>query len=208
MRAVAIIPARAGSTRIPGKNLKSFHGRPILCYAIETALQSGLFSAGVYVSTEDPATAHVAWAAGAKVHPRQKALAENDVGTQQVMQVALRELYPGPFGLPDHPRPPIACCIYATTPLMSREDLMRGYQMLRSSLSVAYAYSVGPDGKDAGQFYWGLTEAFIDGRELDEGNLTAHLPIAKERVCDINTMDDWIRAERMYANLYLKDGPT
>ena len=40
---IAIIPARGGSKRIPKKNIKEFCGRPIICYAIEAALQSELF---------------------------------------------------------------------------------------------------------------------------------------------------------------------
>ena len=43
MKTVAIIPARGGSKRIPGKNIKDFLGKPIIAYVIETALKSGIF---------------------------------------------------------------------------------------------------------------------------------------------------------------------
>ena len=195
MTRVALIPARGGSRRIPGKNIREFHGRPILAYSIETALQSGLFPHGVWVSTEDPAIARVAWQFGAKLHPRAKALAENDVGTQQVAAAALAELYPG-----EATRPAVACVIYATSPLMCVEDLKRGLEALAEG-PTPYAYSVGPDGKDAGQFYWGLTSAFLAGVPLDHPR-AKHVRLAPERTCDINTLDDWIRAERMYAALY------
>ena len=49
---IAIIPARGGSKRIPRKNIKLFHGRPIISYSIEVALKSGLFEK-VIVSTDD-----------------------------------------------------------------------------------------------------------------------------------------------------------
>ena len=41
---IAIIPARGGSKRIPRKNIKLFHGKPIIAYSIEAALNSGLFN--------------------------------------------------------------------------------------------------------------------------------------------------------------------
>ena len=41
---IAIIPARKGSKRIPGKNIKLFYGKPIIYYAIKKAEESGLFS--------------------------------------------------------------------------------------------------------------------------------------------------------------------
>ena len=41
---VAIIPARGGSKRIPKKNIKLFHGKPLIAYSIEVAIKSKLFS--------------------------------------------------------------------------------------------------------------------------------------------------------------------
>ena len=52
MARLAIIPARGGSKRIPRKNIKNFHGKPIIAYSIEAALKSGLFDE-VMVSTDD-----------------------------------------------------------------------------------------------------------------------------------------------------------
>ena len=50
-RAIAIIPARGGSKRIPKKNIKDFYGKPLIAYSIETALKSNLFEK-VIVSTD------------------------------------------------------------------------------------------------------------------------------------------------------------
>ena len=52
MKAVAIIPARGGSERIPRKCIALFHGRPMLFYPIDAARASGLFQR-IVVSTED-----------------------------------------------------------------------------------------------------------------------------------------------------------
>lgn len=56
---VAIIPARGGSKRIPRKNIKAFHGKPMIAYSIEAALASGCFDK-VLVSTDDAEIAQVA----------------------------------------------------------------------------------------------------------------------------------------------------
>jgi N-acylneuraminate cytidylyltransferase len=196
MSRVAIIPARGGSRRIPGKNVRPFHGRPIIEYSIETAARSGLFDAGIWVSTEDAEIARIAWAAGAKVHPRQKALAENDVGTQDVMAAVLKELWP----IDDLGRPATACCIYPCAPLMLPGDLVAGWQRLVRSKDLGYVYSVDQDGHDAGQWYWGLTSAFLNHVPLVGPHVWLER-IPKERVCDVNTFEDWERAHHLYATM-------
>ena len=65
-KAVAIIPARGGSKRIPKKNIKDFHGKPLIAYSIEVALKSKLFEK-VIVSTDDEEIAKVAKEYGAEV---------------------------------------------------------------------------------------------------------------------------------------------
>ena len=57
MRKIAIIPARGGSKRIPNKNIKDFFGKPIISYAIETAIKSNLFDE-IMVSTDSEGRAH------------------------------------------------------------------------------------------------------------------------------------------------------
>ena len=64
--AVAFVPARSGSERVPGKNVRRLAGHPLLAYAIETALQSGVF-ARVVVSTDSEEIADVARWYGAEV---------------------------------------------------------------------------------------------------------------------------------------------
>ena len=64
--AVAFVPARAGSERVPGKNVRPLAGHPLIAYAIETALQSGVFD-GVIASTDSEEIAEVARWYGAEV---------------------------------------------------------------------------------------------------------------------------------------------
>ena len=66
MGAIAIIPARGGSKRLPGKNIKALGGKPLIAWTIEAALHSGCFDR-VIVSTDDQAIADVAVAFGAEV---------------------------------------------------------------------------------------------------------------------------------------------
>lgn len=63
---VGLIPARAGSKRVPGKNVRMLGGRPVIAYAIASALDSGVLDA-VIVSTESPEIAELARAFGAEV---------------------------------------------------------------------------------------------------------------------------------------------
>jgi len=190
MGAVAIIPARGGSTRIPGKNIKPFHGKPIIAYSIETAQRSGLFDR-VIVSTDSDEIAQVARQYGAEVLMRSSDMAHNDVGTQDVMGYVLCEQLSLADGL--------ACCIYPTAPLMQAGDLTVGHMCLMEG--SRYAMSVGDAPlADAGQWYWGHVTNFIWRVPLIHWR-TAMVPIPASRVCDINTFDDWIRAEELYKKL-------
>lgn len=66
MNNICVIPARGGSKRIPRKNIKNFFGKPIIAYAIQTALDSGLFKE-VMVSTDDAEIKEIALESGATV---------------------------------------------------------------------------------------------------------------------------------------------
>jgi N-acylneuraminate cytidylyltransferase len=189
MTTFAIIPARGGSTRIPGKNIKEFHGKPIIAYSIEKAFESKLFDR-VIVSTDDSAIENVAIDYGAEIYWRDP---DDGVrGTQEVVKECLLGI-----GAREHD---LVCCIYATAPLMDIEDLNVGYELVKDG-SAIFAFSVGTDPLcDAGQFYWGEAEDFIYGAPLI-GPLSSMIPVAPERVCDINTPEDWMRAYVMYAKL-------
>lgn len=187
MNAVAIIPARGGSQRIPYKNSRRFHGKPIIAYSIETAIASGLFER-VVVSTDDAIIGTYATWYGAEIHKR--AYDDGTKGTQEVTADVLRDIA--------WTRCEYACCIYPCAPLMLPEDLRRGYDTLVRS-DAPFVYSVDEDGADAGQWYWGRTQAFIDGVSLEESML---LYLLGARVCDINTEEDWVRAEKLYEEMH------
>ncbi len=196
---VAIIPARGGSKRIPRKNIRLFHGKPIIAYSIETALKSGLFDGGVWVSTEDEEIMTVAQDHGAMIIHRPDHLAEighPDCGTQEVTRHALTVL-------PTMAHPIIAdfaCCIYPCAPLMSLDQLKCSRMLIESDVNrAAYCYAV-HGWRGAGQFYWGDAKAFLERVPLDHWS-TARYDVGADRFCDIDTEEDWQRAEAMYTAL-------
>lgn len=189
---IAIIPARGNSQRIPGKNIKDFHGKPIISYSINAAKESGLFER-IIVSTDDQKIAQVSRRYGAEIHVRSDEMSRDEVGTQEVVGGVLENI-----GYDNNSRY-CACCIYATSPLMSIEDLKSGYDVLTYTLDYVFSVSTNPL-RDAGQFYFGWTDNFVEQDPL-LGGRTAIIPIADNRVCDINTPEDWARAEVMYAAL-------
>ena len=69
MKIIALIPARGGSKRVPGKNVRPLAGHPLLFYTIAVAQESGIFS-GVYVSSDDPRICYTAELRGATPVPR------------------------------------------------------------------------------------------------------------------------------------------
>ena len=82
---VAVIPARGGSKRIPGKNIRVFAGKPMIAHSINRALQSGLFER-VIVSTDDEEISRVARDFGAEVPLlRPKELSYDQTGTTAVV---------------------------------------------------------------------------------------------------------------------------
>jgi len=135
MSTVAIIPARGGSKRIPRKNIKEFCGKPMIAWSIEAARQSGCFDR-IVVSTDDAEIAEVARQFGAEIpFMRPSSLSDDYTGTLPVISHAVE-------WLSDNGSPVFeACCLYATAPFVSSEDLKRGQQMLRSE-ACSYAFSV------------------------------------------------------------------
>lgn len=194
---IAVIPAKGRSNRLPRKNAREFFGKPMFQHSVDTAWESGLFNY-IVVSTDDSYISAVAIKQGCVVVNRPPELCERnghaDCGTQEVTRHAIELMRKGDI------RPEFVCCIYATAPLMLADDLLGGFNLVSSGRWTPFVYTVGPDGKDAGQWYWGHTEAFMNRDKLTHpGARTYTLP--RERVCDINTFSDYERATELYRNL-------
>lgn len=184
---VCIIPARGGSRRIPRKNIKPFFGKPILAYSIAAAEHSDLFDR-IIVSTDDDEIAGVAKAYGADVLRRPAEMARDEVGTQEVVKHAIRSLtFNGEA---------IIACVYATCPLIDPHDLCRAF-WIEMCRPATFVVAVGTEPlRDIGMFYIGNVDSFM--RHPLYGIRTQIMPIPESRCCDINTPEDWERAERLY----------
>lgn len=189
MKSVAIIPARGSSVRIPRKNIKMFHGQPIIAYSIKAALDAGIFDK-VFVSTDDPEIAAVATEYGATPLMRSAELSRDEIGTQQVMRAVLEQLA--------EDRIVHACCVYPCAPMLSADTLRRAYKLLTPG--TPYVVPVGTWLRDPGQFYFGNANAFLCGADLHTSG-TKMLWIDPATEIDINTQDDWRQAEQMFLTL-------
>ncbi|OHE04561.1 MAG: pseudaminic acid cytidylyltransferase, partial [Sulfurimonas sp. RIFCSPLOWO2_12_FULL_36_74] len=128
--AVAIIPARGGSKRIPRKNIKDFFGKPLIAYSIQTAVESKLFDK-VIVTTDDEEIAKIAKEYGAEVpFIRPKELSDDFTGTGDVVKHALNYLK-------EHGEEfDFVCTIYATAPLLQPRYLIEGFEALKNSDAI------------------------------------------------------------------------
>ncbi|PNB49996.1 pseudaminic acid cytidylyltransferase [Pseudomonas sp. GW456-12-10-14-LB2] len=224
MNNVAIIPARGGSKRIPRKNLKPFDGVPMIVRSIRTALDSGLFEQ-VVVSTDDAEIADVARANGAQVpFMRPAELADDFTGTAAVIAHALQQLPAFDYACCVYATAPLLQARFLRQGLellVQHPDKSFAFSVTDFGFPIQRALTL--DGKgaltalypefrntrsqdlpaafqDAGQFYWGRSEAWLGGEVLYS---PASLPVILPRhlVQDIDTAEDWKRAEYLYAAL-------
>lgn len=224
LRSVAIIPARGGSKRIPGKNIRELAGKPMIAWSIEAALECPVIDR-VIVSTDDDRIAEIAQEYGAEAPFRRPEELANDYATCfPVMQHAIDEVSKR-YGTPEY-----VCCLYATAPFVTAQSLEEGFGMLTDRPETEFVFTAGEhrapifralqlheDGTtemfwpehaltrsqdlpraffDAGQFYWGTYEGYMKHDSFFHRK-SRMLLLPDERVQDIDTPDDWARAERM-----------
>lgn len=221
---LAIIPARGGSKRIPRKNIRSFCGAPIISYSIRAAIQCGIFQR-VVVSTDDEEIASVARQYGADVpFMRPAELADDFVGTTPVVRHALETLgaqgaviefacciyATAPFVRPEdlvrgHEILQSTGADYAFTVTSFAYPIQRAIviapsgrvSMLQPANRAKRSQDLPEAYHDAGQFYWGKSGAFLSAFPiLSEHSAPIILP--RHLVQDIDTLEDWERAELMY----------
>ncbi|MCG9579485.1 pseudaminic acid cytidylyltransferase [Vibrio tubiashii] len=223
---VAIIPARGGSKRIPRKNIKLFHGKPMIAYSIQAALQSGCFDK-VIVSTDDQEIAQVARQYGADIpFIRPASISDDYATTIDVINHAVKWCEAEGWAID------AVCCLYATAPFVQPKDLQKGLEKLESEPHCKYVFSatefpfpiqraikLSSDGEvsmfsseyektrsqdlenayhDAGQFYWGRKSAFLNCDSFFSSHSKVVL-LPRARVQDIDTKDDWEFAELLYS---------
>lgn len=221
---IAVIPARGGSKRIPRKNIKLFAGKPMIAHAIGIARSSGLFD-HIVVSTDNKDIARIASECGAEVpFVRPSELADDHTPTAPVIAHtigACQELgwrisqvcciYPAvPFLQETDLEKALhllvtndASYVFPVTAYPSA--VQRALRQLPSGLMEPFysqyattrTQDLEPAFYDAGQFYWSFAETWLEGKIIDRHG--AGFVIPSWRVVDIDTDEDWQRAELMYA---------
>ena len=228
MNTIAIIPARGGSKRVPHKNIRDFCGKPMIAWSIEAAKSSSCFDR-VIVSTDDLEIAEIARQWGAEVpFMRPAELATDHAATRPVINHAIVEVT-RLFGAPDaicclYPTAPFVTVEDLRNGLRILEEEKADFVF--SAATFAYPIQrafrrtevgglerIQPEHRhtrsqdleeafhDAGQFYWGLRQAFLDNRDMVADQSRA-LVLPRFRVHDIDTPEDWIRAETVFSALY------
>lgn len=223
---IAIIPARGGSKRIPRKNIRNFCGKPMLAYAIAAAEKSHCFDR-IIVSTEDQEIAEVAIAFGAEVpFSRPQELADDYTGTRPIIRHAIQQLMTEgvkpEFCCCIYPTAPLLqseSLQQALNKLQQNPAVEFVFSAARFSFPIQRALLQTASGgvmpfdpvsivkrsqdlpatyHDAGQFYWGRTAAWLDPMASSFSERSRMQLLPEHLVQDIDTEDDWFRAELLY----------
>jgi pseudaminic acid cytidylyltransferase len=217
---IAVIPARGGSKRIPRKNIKVFGGEPMIAYAIRAAKNSGLFD-HVLVSTDDAEITTIANEWGAETpFARPAELANDFTATVPVVAHAIQAcealgwsfdnvccIYPGvplievedlqgafeqlEAGSADYCFPVTEFPSAIQRALKKNSDGVM--QPFYPEFELARSQDLESAYYDAGQFYWGKKKAWLSNPRIHSNG--AGYVIPSWRVVDIDTPEDWDRAE-------------
>ena len=226
---IAIVPARGGSQRIKGKNIKKFFSKPILYWTIKTLKKSKLFDK-IIISTNDAKIKKISNELGFdEIINRPNNLSDNITPTKPVIEHAIKILdvkYKIKY----------VCCIYPCNPFLDANDLKKSFKILKKNLKnfifpvteyphpIQRAFKLKKDNKifffekkyelkrtqdliksfhDAGQFYWGTKNNWLTNKKLHSTSIG--IPISKWRSVDIDNQDDWRKAELLF-KVYKKYG--
>ena len=220
---IAVIPARGGSQRIPGKNLRPMLGKSLVVRVIETCVESAIFGS-VVVSTDSPEIAHISLETGASVIDRPEQLSDHHTPLLPVLAHAVGTRQPTTA----------VCCVYATAVTLTPHDLVNSWSRFRemmadnpqtsefltgvvefshpiqralqlgdadsiTMLHPEYAHTrtqdLPPRWHDAGVFIWGTALAWSQPEPVL--SRACGFPLPKSRIIDIDTEEDWIAAERV-----------
>lgn len=227
---VAIIPARGGSKRIPRKNIRTFCGKPMMAWVIDEAKNSKCFDR-IVVSTDDEEVAEVAISCGAEVpFVRPTELSDDHTGTIPVVAHAIRTLQQhgiqAELACCIYATAPFLRGEDLQRGLRELEDSSADYSfsVTRYQFPIQRAIRIAQSGRvemfypehfntrsqdldvayhDAAQFYWGRVEAWLAGKVIfSQAAVPVILP--SDRVQDIDTTEDWGRAELMYKSMELQ----
>ncbi len=227
MANIAIIPARGGSKRIPGKNIKDFLGKPIIAYSIQAAINSNLFDR-VIVSTDNIDIAGIAKDYNADVPFMRSQASSDDFATTLDVIDEVISYYKDCNIFFDR-----ICCLYPCAPFVTSSKLKDGldclitgkfdsvFPVVKFSFPIQRALSIENNKlsfihpkfalsrsqdldasyHDAGQFYWLGTEKYITNRRILSDNSGAII-VSELEAQDIDNPEDWLIAELKFRLKY------
>jgi len=221
-KSVAIIPARGGSKRIPKKNIKDFYGKPLIVYSIEVALESKIFDK-VVVSTDDSKIADIAKKNGAEIVQRPDELADDYTGTWDVIDHAIEHLRKEgeeyDFVCTIYATAPFLESRYLKEGFekLKDSDAINAFSTTSMPFPIQRTFKLNLNGRcemftpeyfttrsqdleeayqDAGQFYW--SKLGQESKDIFFGQESIPIILPRYLVQDIDTIEDWERAEIMY----------
>lgn len=223
-KTIAVIPARGGSKRIPRKNIKPFCGKPMIAYSIEAAIRAGIFDE-IIVSTDDEEIADIAKNAGASVpFMRPKELSDDFTATGAVVEHAIKFLQARgdriKFVCTIYATAPLIDEFYIKLGLekLRASNAKNAFSCTSMPFPIWRTFKIAKDGRcemfwrekfakrsqdleeayqDAGQFYWTNLDA-PSSDEIFFGRDSIAIVLPRHLVQDIDTPQDWIRAEFLY----------
>ncbi len=226
-KSIAIIPARGGSKRIPRKNIKEFYGKPLIAYSIQVALESKLFDK-IIVSTDDEEIANIAKEYGADIpFIRPRELSDDFTGTQDVINHAINYLKEQgeefDYACTIYATAPLLQSKYLIESFnkLKESDAINAFSSTSMPFPIQRTFKLDNNGRcemftpehymtrsqdleeayqDAGQFYW--TKLGKSSKEIMFGKDSIPVILPRHLVQDIDTLEDWERAELMYEVLH------
>lgn len=224
---LAVIPARGGSKRIPRKNIKPFCGKPMIAWSIEAALDSGCFDR-VIVSTDDEEIAQLSRSIGAEApFLRPAELSGDHVGTIPVIAHAIRWQNSNGIEVQQACCLYATAPFVRSADLQAGLEKLNGagadyaFSVTSYAFPIQRAIRITPNQRvemfqpehfntrsqdleetwhDAGQFYWGTAKAWLQGNPIFS-HMSVPIVLPRSRVQDIDTPEDWERAELMFKAL-------
>lgn len=226
-RNICVIPARGGSKRLPGKNIKEFFGKPVVGYAIQCAQECQLFDQ-IIVSTDSIEIAEIAKAYGADVpFLRSREASDDHATTMEVLGEVVEMLDERGDDFQN------LLCLYPVTPLVQPGSLIQGFTLLQGRADgvvfpvLEYKHPIwraleiengmgrhiwgdkvndrtqdlGPTFHDAGQWYWMRLSSIRQGLPMSALNLVP-IPTSEALAQDVDTIEDWEILEMKYQRLF------
>ena len=223
MKGVVIIPARAGSKRIPKKNIKLFNGIPMIHFALKVALESNIFDK-IIVSSDSDEILSISKQLSNEIttYQRPEELGDDFTGTIPVINDVIDNLEIQKFY-------DFTCCIYPCVPLLRKERILEGYDLLKKNpskyilpirkfeSSIYRSFSLNsnksinmnypsnqltrtqdlkPAYYDAGQFYFGTNKLWQSKINLHSCSLG--IEVSNDECIDIDELEDWRFAEQLF----------